>query len=206
MNDVKVKICGVTMADQAIACVEAGADFIGVIFAASERRVTLEQAAIIRAAVPQAKLVGVFAGHSAVEIAEAARVAGLDLLQLHGGEPLPLRVAMRERTGLPVARVVHGDTILNPTDPFAGDSLLYDLPKGQPHDDADLAVLWKAAAHSAEHHQQVFLAGGLNPDNVAAAVAATRPFAVDVSRGVESAPGIKDLELVRRFIAEARRA
>ena len=205
MSDVKVKICGVTLEADAIACVEAGADFIGVIFAKSDRRVTLKQAAAIRAAVPDVTLVGVFAGHNAVEIAEAARVAKLDLIQMHGGEPLPVREGVRERTGLPVARVVHGDTIINPSDPFAGDSLVYDLPKGQPHTDDDLAVLWKLAAHGATRHHQVFLAGGLHPDNVAAAVAAAQPFAVDVSRGVESAPGVKDLDLVRRFIAEARR-
>ncbi len=204
MSDVKVKICGVTSEADAIACVESGADYIGVIFAESDRRVSLEQAAAIRAAIPDATLVGVFAGHNAHEIAEAARVAKLDLVQMHGGEPLPVREGVRERTGLPVMRVVHGDTIINPGDPFAGDSLVYDLPKGRPHTDKDLAVLWDKAAHGATCHQHVFLAGGLNPDNVAAAVAAANPFAVDVSRGVESSPGVKDLDLVRRFIAEAR--
>lgn len=205
MSDVKVKICGVTRPEDAAACAAAGADYLGVIFAASERRVDLETAAAVRAAAPGVTLVGVFAGHTAVEIAEAARVASLDLLQLHGGEPLPLRVAVSERTGLPVARVVHADAIVEAADPFAGDILLYDLPKGRPHGPADLDALWSAARDGAEHHRRVFLAGGLTPDNVAAAVAAARPYAVDVSRGVESSPGVKDLELVARFLAEARR-
>ncbi len=206
MTDVKVKICGVTTEADARACAEAGADFIGLIFAASDRRVARDRAVAIRQAVPDAKLVGVFAGHDAVQIAEISRLAGLDLLQLHGGEPLPLRTTVKERTGLPVARVVHAETILEPGSPFADDSLLYDLPKGRPHTDNDLQALWQAARLGAEAHQQVFLAGGLNPDNVAAAIAAVRPFAVDVSRGVESAPGVKDLELVRRFLAEVRGA
>jgi len=205
MNDVKVKICGVTRPEDAAACAAAGADYLGVIFAASERRVTLEQAAAVRAAAPGVTLVGVFAGHTAVEIAEAARVASLDLLQLHGGEPLPLRLAVRDRTGLPVARVVHAVTILDADVPFSGDTLLYDLPKGRPHGEAELADLWDAARQGVERGRRVILAGGLNPDNVAAAVAAVGPYAVDVSRGVESAPGVKDLDLVRRFLEEARR-
>ena len=206
MNDVKVKICGLTREADAVACVEAGATHIGLIFAESERRVSMGQAVAIREAVPDVMLVGVFAGHDAVAISETARLARLDLLQLHGGEPLPLRLTVRDRTGLPVARVVHAETIVEPGSPFAEDSLLYDLPKGQPHTDEDLQVLWDAARVGAEAHQRVFLEGGLNPDNVAEAVRAVRPWAVDVSRGVESAPGIKDIDLVHRFIAEVRGA
>lgn len=206
MSDLKVKICGVTRPEDAAACAAAGADYLGVIFAPSERRVSLAQAAAVREAAPGVTLVGVFAGHAAVEIAEAARVASLDLLQLHGGEPLPLRLAVRDRTGLPVARVVHADTILDADVPFIGDSLLYDLPKGRPHGEEDLAALWAAARAGVERDRRVILAGGLAPDNVATAVAAVRPYAVDVSRGVESAPGVKDPALVARFIAEARRA
>jgi phosphoribosylanthranilate isomerase len=201
-----VKICGVTTEADARACLEAGADYIGLIFAESERRVTRARAAAIREAVPEARIVGVFAGHDAVQISEISRLARLDLLQLHGGEPLPLRIAVKERTGLPVARVVHAETILEPDSPFADDSLLYDLPKGRPHGADELAQLWEAAAQGAAAHQRVFLAGGLTPDNAAEAVRAVRPYAVDVSRGVESAPGVKDLDLVRRFIEEVRGA
>jgi phosphoribosylanthranilate isomerase len=200
---VRVKICGVTRPEDAVACEAAGADAIGLIFAArSRRRVDAQRAAEVAAAAgPFLTRVGVFQDAPEEEILAAVEAARLDAVQLHGGEPDPLAERLRRRVR--VVRALRFEPGVTP-ETLAGrphDAVLLDGLKpgsGQAFD-------W-AAAEAWRGHPRLVLAGGLRPDTVAEAVRALRPYAVDVASGVESGPGEKDPEAVAAFIEAARGA
>jgi len=208
---IKVKICGLTTAADAAACRELGADYLGLIFADSPRRVTVERAGEIRKAVPDATMVGVFVDAEPDAVVETALACRLDMIQLHGGESFLYRAEIAERCRLPVLKAMrlrelaHGGG----SGDLAGvDSLLLDLDKGVSGAEATASrpVLWAAAAELRRTGRKVFLAGALTPENVAAAVLRAGPHGVDVCSGVELEPGRKDLDAVARFIREARHA
>ncbi len=200
---VLVKICGVTCVEDARLCHEAGADWIGLVFAPGPRRVSTTTARLIREAVPEATLVGVFVCGSSVAIAATARMVGLDMLQLHRPVDPVLARNLREQTGLPQIQLAEP----NPDPRLRPAWWLFDLPKGRRATRAARESLWERAAGAARHQGlPVVLAGRLTADDVAAAVAAVSPAVVDVSSGVERAPGRKSPTLVRRFIEEVRRA
>jgi phosphoribosylanthranilate isomerase len=215
MRNVRVKICGLTRPGDAAASLALGADYLGVIFAPSPRQVTVEQATAIRGAAPGASLVGVFAGASGDEIAAVARGAGLDMIQLHGGEPLGFCETTGMLTGLPVIRALPASALPGggaPTAAWNGSSvprgghLLLDLDKNEPPGKDSMHRLWETAALAEGRGLEIFLAGGLDPSNVRAAVERAAPFCVDVCRGVETAPGVKDAAAIEEFIAEVKRA
>jgi phosphoribosylanthranilate isomerase len=208
MPETLVKTCGITMPGDAVACVELGVDFLGLIFAFSPRHVTIEQAQAIREVVPEARLVGVFVDEPLEALIALARECRLDMLQLHGQESPEYCAAAARRAALPVVKAVHG---------VAGQGgeleayrslhgVLFDLEKGVAPSEATLAGLWSRAAEARQAGHRVFLGGGLDPDNVAVAVRRVRPYCVDVARGVECAPGVKDHELVHRFLEEVEHA
>ncbi len=203
MNRCLVKICGITRAEDAVMCHEAGADLLGMVLAPSARRVDLDQAAAIRAAVPAARLVGVFTNASVEEITLAVQLAGLDLVQLHGCGDVQRWTAVSTACGRPVMPAVTATDARALADKVrrAAEALLLDLPK-QPDELSDpRPVLWPTARACALAGTPVFLAGALDPDNVAEACRVVQPLGVDVCRGTEQAPGIKDSQLVRRFLA-----
>jgi phosphoribosylanthranilate isomerase len=185
-----VKICGLTRAADVAAAVEAGADFCGFIFAAaSPRRVTPERARELRRLVPAGvAAVGVFA--DAGEVGDVPEAVGLDRVQVYGRPPARADLLAATRGDVPAG--------LGEDDP-----VVLDLPFGARPDAEALAAHWRRAAGL---RRPVMLAGSLAPDNVAAAVATARPWAVDTARGVESAPGIKDHRLIRAFVARAKEA
>ena len=229
MNETRVKVCGITSPEDAATCHALGADYLGVIFAASPRRVTRAQARDIRSVIPTARLVGVFRGDDLETVAQAAAFCRLDLIQLHGDESPAYCDALRARTSLPLVKTVLQGQTRAPEELAAyraASFFLFDLRKGasggdrgNSNDDSNTdsntdsnadcdAIqrrLWAAAAQASRRGYRVFLAGRLAPANVRAAVAQTSPFCVDVCRGVEQAPGVKDAEAVQRFIKEARR-
>lgn len=189
-----LKVCGLTTAADAQAALNAGADLLGVIFADSPRRVTVDQARTIRRAVPQARLVGVFRDETPDRVAAAAAACGLDLLQLHGAESPAACAELRNRTGLPVIKALDaGPDLVARARSYATAYLLLDLPKGAalPADGSLDPRLTAAAAALVAEGRQVLLAGGLDSANVKQALAAA-PAGVDVCRGVELAPGRKD--------------
>lgn len=200
---VRVKICGVTRPGDAQLAEAAGADAIGLIFAAhSSRRVTMPQALEIgRALGSWITRVGVFTGGDDEEILAAVAAARLDVVQLHG-EASPERVARLARSvrvvrALPYVPGLEPEAVLVP----GVDGVLLDGPRpgsGRP-------FTW-ASASAWRGHPRLLLAGGLTPETVAEAVATLRPYGVDVASGVESAPGIKDAGAVRRFVHAARTA
>lgn len=202
---VRIKICGITSVGDAQAAVGAGADALGfVFFEKSPRHLTPAQAREIIATLPPLVLrVGVFV-NPAVELVQQARAAGIQVLQFHGEEspdfcrqqPVPVikgfrlqdefsLLGCREFTGLPW--------------------LLDSYVPGQPGGTGAI-FNWELAIKAKASNPVILLAGGLTPDNVAEAVRRVRPYAVDVSSGVELAPGKKDAAKMRAFVAAARAA
>jgi phosphoribosylanthranilate isomerase len=199
---VRVKICGITRVEDARAAIAAGADMIGLNFyAKSPRYVEVERATEISAAVgSRASVVGVFVNAERSYIDDRLRTAALDMIQFSGDEddaalagwPVPSIVTRRLRQGEVSSVTTHrADYVL--FDAFDA-KLLGGTGSRIPLD------LLRAVDLS-----RAFVAGGLNPDNVAE-VAALEPYAVDCASGVESSPGVKDHEKIRRFVNNAKRS
>lgn len=214
----KVKICGITTVRDAQAAAQAGADAIGLVFAAgSPRRVTPAQAARIARALPPGVLpVGVFVNESPARVAALARRCRLGRLQLHGEESPAECRALHRRTGLPVVkalRVVAADPSTKlraglaamPRYRGAVTAILLDtrLPSGKR--DAGASVPLALAKRAKRFGIPIILAGGLTPTTVAKAVRQVRPTEVDVSSGVERRPGVKSPAKVRAFLRAAHR-
>jgi len=204
--DVKVKVCGVTDPANALAAVELGADYLGLNFyPGSPRFVDVERALEIAGAVAgRVPLVGVFVNAPGGEVEETAERVGLDLLQFSGGEdpaavaPFAGRAIKAFRTGgLP------GREEIAAYGPVWG--VLIDAPHGSLYGGTGAAWDYGSVGSAAAGVPgRLFLAGGLGPDNVRQAILSARPFAIDVCSRVESAPGVKDLELLRRLFLEVR--
>jgi phosphoribosylanthranilate isomerase len=207
----KVKICGVTRPDDAAEAVAAGADFIGLNFwPSSKRYLPAEQAPAVAAAARgagAALLVGVFVNASLAQIAAIAREIALDVIQLHGDESPADAVAVAQATGRAVwkAIAVGEARDLERLDAWPVDAILLDAP-AVGRGGAGKVFDWSLAREARRLHpaRKLVLAGGLGPHNVAAAIAAVAPWAVDVASGVESAPGIKDPAKVDAFVAAVR--
>ena len=200
---VRVKICGITRLEDALEAVRLGADALGFNFWPGSSRFIAPAAAraIIARLPPLATSVGVFVDPSHDEATAAAAISGVQVIQLHGAEtPLFCRAFQ-----LPVLKAVAvgGPEALAAAEPFAGLSgLLLDAPTAG-HGGSGQPCHWPTARALAERGP-VILAGGLTPGNVAEAIAAVRPYGVDVASGVEQAPGQKEHQLLARFIRAAK--
>jgi phosphoribosylanthranilate isomerase len=195
-----VKICGVTRPADAEAAARAGADLIGMIlWAPSPRSVDRERARRVREAIPAGvEAVGVFVDEDPDLVAELADELRLDRVQLHGSEP----PAVVERFG---ARALRGVRDGDASEVPAGVPVVFDRAFGEwPSLEAHRAH-W-AAARELGRGRAVLLAGALDAGTVAEAVRQAAPYGVDTARGVESAPGIKDHEAIRRFVEAAKGA
>ena len=200
---VRIKICGICDAASATAAGEAGADLIGFHFCDSSRRITPEQAkAIVDAIDVRPKLVGVFIDQDPTEVRQIAEFVDLDLLQLHGSEPVgfsagrPVMKVLKVRDGIVGAT---GDVDAWP-DPIMLDSWSRDQRGG-----TGRTWPWEAA-RTLIAEREVFIAGGLEPGNVGTVVREFRPYGVDVSSGVESVVRVKDPAKIRAFIHAVRHA
>lgn len=221
-----VKICGVSDPRHARAAAALGADFVGMVFAPSRRQVTMGQAERIAAALGKGEqapyiqprtdaveealrcrrplLVGVFADQDADTMNAIAEQCFLDMIQLSGSEPWemclhlsrPVLKCMKVRPGQPAEEVMAaiGRGALVLLDPYVEGS----------YGGAGVTLDWSIAAQVAASHP-IMLAGGLTPENVAEAIRIVRPWAVDVSSGVET-DGAKDVEKMRAFIQAAKGA
>lgn len=211
MTRLLVKICGITSAEDARLAVEAGADALGfVFFSMSPRRTTPERAATIARELPPAvRRVGVFVNEPRDEMARVADAVGLDLLQLHGDEP-PEALEGLPRPAIKAVRVGKGfasEEALRYALKAAGILVDTRLPgETQLPGGTGVPFDWSLVQGLAARVPFLMLAGGLGPSNVAEAIRAVRPHAVDVSSGVESLPGRKDPEKVRAFLKAAREA
>lgn len=214
-----IKICGFTDLDNTLACVEARPDAIGLNFyTASKRYVTPEVARQITHRLPVGtEAVGVFVNSSAAGVAEIVSAAGLSAIQLHGDES-PETVAEVHRR-CPQQKIIRamriGDDGIESLDRHVRSILDLGVPLHAALVDALVAGSYGGTGHTIDPSllagydtrlPPLILAGGLNADNVAAAVRAVRPAGVDTASGVETAPGIKDPQLVQQFVEAARNA
>jgi len=204
LTAVRVKICGITRVEDALAAAAAGADAIGLVFyAKSPRAVGIEQAqAIIAALPPFVTVVGLFVDIERDELQRILASVPLDLLQFHGDESAEQCEGLA-RPYIKALRVKAGDDIAAHVGRYPGAKgvLLDTYVEGVPGGTGE-AFDWSLVPEGLS--KPVILAGGLHPDNVAAAVAQVRPYAVDVSGGVEASKGIKDAEKIGAFIRAAR--
>jgi phosphoribosylanthranilate isomerase len=204
MTSIFIKVCGITRVSDALHAVEQGATALGfVLWAKSPRGITVDGAAEIISKLPShVTTVGVFVNEPLDRIRGAAEHANLTAVQLHGDEP----PAYADALEWPVIRAVSVDEIDLAADAWSADTaLLLDNIDPVRRGGTGGAVDWTRAAGVAKT-RKVVLAGGLTPENVATAIRAVHPFGVDVSSGVESAPGVKDLDKVTQFISNARLA
>lgn len=204
MTAVRVKICGITRVEDALAAAAAGADAIGLVFyAKSPRAVDIEQAREILAALPPfVTTVGLFVNAERSELERILASVPLDLLQFHGDESVQQCEAFG-RPYIKALRVKAGDDIAAQVAryPSAQGILLDAYVEGVPGGTGE-AFDWSLIPQALS--KPLILAGGLRPDNVADAVSRVRPYAVDVSGGVEASKGVKDVEKVGAFIRAAR--
>ena len=202
MTSAFIKVCGITRVSDALHAVEQGATALGfVLWPKSPRAITVDRAAAIIAELPSHVMtVGVFVNAPVDAIRSAADRAHLTAVQLHGDEP----PAYADALDWPVFRAVSVEEIDFAADAWSPETaLLVDNIDPVRRGGTGSAVDWTRAASIAKT-RKVVLAGGLTPENVATAIRAVQPFGVDVSSGVEAAPGVKDLDKVAQFIANAR--
>ncbi len=220
----RVKICGITNLEDALCAARAGADFLGFIFySKSPRHIAPERAAEITAALAgnasadaqhatphrTPRFIGVFVNETVDVVEETLLRANIDYAQLHGDEP-PAVVELLQGRGFKALRPTSAAQAsldaewyadLGPAD---GPQLLVDAYDPNEYGGTGKRADWQAAAELARTWPRLVLAGGLAPHNVAAAVDAVQPWAIDVSSGVEIGPGRKDAAKVRAFIAAAK--
>lgn len=200
MSVVRSKICGITRIEDALIAAEAGADAIGLVFyAKSPRAVSIQQARDIVAALPAfVTTVGLFVNASREELNDVLAGVALDLLQFHGDET-PAECECYQRPYIKALRVKPGDDIAQLAAPYAKargillDTYVPGVPGG-----TGAAFDWGLVPSGLP--QPVILAGGLSAGNVQAAIEQVRPYAVDVSGGVEADKGIKDAAKIRAFM------
>lgn len=222
-----VKICGMTSADDALAAAEFGADAIGMLFAPSKRRITVERGKEIASALPKTmEKVGVFYDEAALTVEEIAAEVGLTAVQLHGDEspeyaknlfrnfPRRTRAQMRVFKTLHVRNGVEGVAreFLREkcVDGLLLDSVVHDATTGETiRGGTGQTFDWKRTGDflpGIERETRVIVAGGLSPVNVGEAVRVMQPWGVDVCSGVESEVGRKDVQKLREFVTAARAA
>jgi phosphoribosylanthranilate isomerase len=221
LSEVLVKVCGLTSAENALACVEVGADWIGLNFhPPSPRSVSLDRAVEIAREFGVrglSKLVGLFVNRPVDEVADTLVAARpMVAVQFHGDEPPeyllnfvgfkpPLQIVRAFRLASPesvdqmVAYLERAERLGCPPDAILVDAHVAGVPGGTGKAIADDLL------DRLPPHPRLILAGGLNPENVAERVARVRPWMVDVAGGVESSPGVKDVAKVAAFVAAARR-
>jgi len=198
----QVKICGLTRADQSIACAELGADAIGCVFySKSPRNVSLDQAKeIIHVLPPHVKGTGVFVNAAYDEIMHIVDYCGLTAVQLHGQESADLiRRLIQQKIVVIKALFMTREPFLHQAKEYPVSAYLVECGKGQLPGGNAMTWNWKDTREFGKAHSMI-LAGGLTPENVTQAFSDAIPAAVDVSSGVESSPGIKDLGKVASFL------
>ncbi len=213
MSATKIKICGVTLPDDAARVAAAGVDYIGLNFwRKSKRYLALERAPLIAGIARSsgsAKIVGVFVNADPDEIVEIAQAVELDAIQLHGDESPEHLAALARATKLPIWKAIPAGVPndIDHLDQWRTEMILLDTPSAE-RGGGGRTFDWALAKDARRRfpHHSIVLAGGLGPDNVATAIAQVAPFAVDVATGVETAPGVKDAAKVAAFVAAVRGA
>jgi len=202
----RIKICGITSPEDALTAVEAGADALGFVFyKESPRHIFPEEAArIINLLPPFVQAVGLFVNEAPEIVNQISRNCGLGLVQLHGDET-PDYCKMIEQRVMKAFRI-RSLTCLDPIADYRLSGCLLDAYSPAAFGGTGKRFNWEIACEAMIRGHRIVLAGGLTPDNVAEAIRQVKPYAVDVSSGVEVAPGKKDVDKVREFIRNAKEA
>src|SRR4051812_27050756 len=195
---VKAKVCGITTPEDALAASGSGADAIGLVFAESPRKLSVEQAREIAAALPVSVLkVGVFVNEEPEEVLRIAREVGLDYAQLHGDES-PATVTVLREGGVKVIKAlrVRDDESLAAMDDYKADLFLLDAWSEKARGGTGERFEWEMAK-SLRGRGNILVSGGLTLENVREAIGFFEPYGVDASSSLEDAPGKKNAERVR---------
>jgi phosphoribosylanthranilate isomerase len=203
---VRIKICGIMNKEDALAAAHFGADALGFVFATSPRKVSAESAReIIKTLPPFVKTVGVFVDEDPERVSSIAATCGLDILQFHGSESVDYCNSFNRRV-IKAVRMQSRDELKNLSNYVdVVDGLLLDTYVPNKLGGTGITFDWELAVE-ARRYGRIILAGGLNPENVAAAIRMVKPYAVDASSGLERSPGVKDHEKMAQFIQEAMQA
>ncbi len=204
----QIKVCGVTEIENAAMVAASGVHWIGLNFwRQSKRYVDRMRARSIvlaaRKANPEIKVVGVFVNHSAKEIEAAIEAAKLDFVQLHGEES-PVFAKRFGELAIKALPMEHEMDVARVAE-YECPHMLLDSSSAE-RGGSGVTANWELAKRAVASREGVFLAGGLTPENVADAIKAVTPFAVDVASGVESRPGMKDPELLAKFVQAVQAA
>ena len=195
----KVKICGIRNLNDAISAVDYGADAIGFVFAKSIRKVSKEKArTIIRKLPPFVTTVGLFVNGTAENIEAACRYCGLNAIQLHGNEPPNIINKLKDIKTIKAFRIQNEEDI-NPITKYKPDAILLDGYSKNQMGGTGTSFDWKIVK-KLKTSIPIIVAGGLTHLNVSQAIKIVNPYGVDVSSGVEAAPGNKDKKLIKKFI------
>lgn len=207
MSIVRAKICGITRTEDARVAIDHGAHALGFVFApSSPRALTQDQAAVlVRSLPPFVSKVGLFVDASREEVLDVAARVGLDTVQLHGDEDPETCAVVQQVVPVVKAFRVQGPETVIQMEAYRGCVAAFLLDAYVPgrHGGTGTRFDWAQAVEAKSLGVPVILAGGLDSGNVAEAIRVVRPFAVDVSSGVESAPGHKDPRRLREFLAAA---
>ena len=197
-----VKVCGITSEEDALVAVAMGADAVGFVFAPSSRQIAPQRAAeIVRRLPAEIVTVGVFRDEARERVVEIAHQAKLRAVQLQGHESSADCHWIRQRVSLLIRAFAAGDPLLAEADEHGADAIHIDSAAPGSGEVFDWSL-----AEGAPSNRRIILAGGLTPANVADAIRVVRPWGVDVSTGVESAPGRKDASKIRAFVQAAKGA
>ena len=202
----KVKICGNTNPEDAKLAFELGADYIGLIFAESKRKVSIDQARTVIYALPDFKnFVAVFSNQSKEAVENTAQELGLRILQFHGEETALYCRSFMEK-GYEVIKTfrIKDPMSLKRIGEYNVSAFLFDTFKSDAKGGTGVTFDWELIEDRPYVHEKLFLAGGLNVQNLKKAIQKVRPFAVDVVSGVEKEPGKKDPKLLAEFIRIAK--
>ncbi len=199
----KVKICGIKNLQDAIFAADYGADAIGFVFAKSIRKVSKEKVrSIVRKLPPFVTTVGLFVNETEENIEAVYRFCGLDAIQLHGNEPPNIINKLKDIKTIKAFRIQNEEDIL-PIKKYKPNAILLDGYSENKMGGTGISFDWKIVK-KIRTSIPIIVAGGLTPLNVSRAIKIVKPYAVDVSSGVESSPGKKDRKLIKKFIDAAK--
>jgi phosphoribosylanthranilate isomerase len=202
---VKAKVCGITTPEDALTAANSGADAVGLVFAESPRKLSVEQAREVANTLPDGVLrVGVFVDEEPEEVLRVVREVGLDYAQLHGDES-PETVTFLRGEGVKVIKAlrVRGAGSLAAMDKYEADLFLLDAWSEKARGGTGERFDWEVAK-SYGGRGNILVSGGLTPENVREAIRFFEPYGVDASSSLEDAPGKKNGERVRRFVSAAK--
>ncbi len=205
-----VKICGITNPEDAALAADLGADLIGFNFyPGSKRYISAERVAtFVDSLTAGVTKIGVFVNASVDDIIFAKKLALLDAVQLHGNESSQFVAQLRDRVETKVIKAIRIRSVseISSLGDFGADAILLDTYSVNEFGGTGETFDWQIARDGREKIDKLFLAGGLDPDNVAEAIRIVEPYAVDVASGVESSPGKKDRKKMEAFIKNAKNA